>query len=60
MKTIELDLSSLDRNAFSLLGAFNRQARREGWTKEEIDSVLEEAKKGDYDHLVQTLMSHCE
>lgn len=31
-KTINLTLVGLDGNAFSLMGAFQRQARREGWT----------------------------
>lgn len=57
-KKINLDLVGLDGNAFSLMGAFQRQARREGWTQDEIDAVLTEAKSGDYDHLLFTLMEH--
>ena len=60
MKTISLDLVGLDGNAFSLMGAFSRQARREGWTKDEIGAVLSVAMDGDYDHLLCTLMEHCE
>ena len=59
-KRINLDLIGLDSNAFSLLAAFQKQARREKWTKEEIDAVLKEAKSGDYDHLLMTLDKHCE
>ena len=59
-KKIKLDLVGLDDNAFSLMGAFSRQARREHWTKEEIDEVINEAKSGDYDHLLCTLMDHCD
>ncbi|MBL7789380.1 MAG: hypothetical protein JNL75_06045 [Chitinophagales bacterium] len=59
-KTVNLDLVGVDANAFSILGAFGRQARREGWTKEEIDLVTEEAKTGDYDHLLAVIMNHCE
>jgi len=58
-KQITLELAGLDGNAFSLMGAFQRQAKREGWSKEEIDAVLEECKSGDYYHLLQTLMSYC-
>lgn len=59
-KTINLSLVGLDGNAFSLMGAFQRQARREGWTQEEIKTVLDECMSGDYDHLLVTLMQHCE
>ena len=40
--------------------AFARQARKEGWTKAEIDAVLNEAKSRDYDHLLCTLSAYCE
>ena len=59
-KKIKLELVGLDRNAFILMGAFSRQARREGWTKEEIEGVLKECRSGDYDNLLCTLMDHCE
>jgi len=59
-KTITLDLCELDGNAFSLMGAFRRQACKEGWTPDEISAVLAECMAGDYDHLRQTLMAHCE
>ena len=42
------------------MGAFRRQARREGWSQEEIDLVLEEAQSSNYDHLVATIVSYCE
>ncbi len=59
-KTISLKLVGLDGNAFSLLGAFSRQAKKEGWTEEEINAVLEEAQRDNYSHLVATLSDHCE
>ena len=59
-KKITLDLSDLDGNAFVLMGAFQKQAKREDWTQEEINEVLEECKKGDYNHLLQTLIKHTE
>ena len=58
-KYIELRLVGLDGNAFYLLGAFQRAARRQGWDKEDIQKVIEEAKAGNYDHLLFTLVSHC-
>jgi len=59
-KKVKLELVGLDGNAFFLLGAFQKQARREGWTPEEIKAVLDEARSGDYDHLLATLSDHCE
>lgn len=59
-KKVNLDLVGLNGNAFSLLGAFRRQAREDGWTQEEIDLVINEATSSDYDHLLFTLQSHCD
>lgn len=59
-KTVTLELVGLDGNAFSILGAFQRQARKEGWTAAEIKEVIDEAKKDDYNHLLSTIMDHCE
>lgn len=59
-KTVNLCLIGMDGNAFAIMGAFRRQAQREGWTKEEIYTVLEEAQKSDYNHLLSTIISHCE
>lgn len=58
-KKIKLKLVGLDGNAFSLMGAFQTQARREKWTSEEIKEVLDKAMSGDYDNLVATLSQHC-
>lgn len=59
MKKVNLDLVGLDGNAFSLMGAFSRQAKRDGWTRLEIDAVIKEAMSSNYDHLVAVLASHC-
>ncbi len=59
-KSVNLDLVGHNGNAFAIMGVFQRQARKEGWTQEEIDMVLEEAKSGDYNHLLATIMNHCE
>jgi hypothetical protein len=42
------------------MGAFGCQARREKWTQAEIDFVLEEAKKHDYNHAIATISDYCE
>ena len=59
-KTLDLELVGVDGNAYAIMGVFSRHARREGWTQEEIDLVLEEAQSGDYDHLLCTIMTYCE
>lgn len=57
-KTVELDLVGLNSNAFYLMGAFSKAARRQGWSSEEINLVLDECRSSDYDHLLQTLICH--
>lgn len=59
-KVLNLELVGVDGNAYAIMGVFSRQARREGWTQDEIDQVLEEAQSGDYDHLLSTIMTYCE
>ena len=59
-KTVNLDLVGTDGNAFAIMAVFQRQARREGWTPDEIKAVLKEAKSGDYNHLLATISNHCE
>lgn len=59
-KKVNLTLVGLDGNAFALMGAFQHQAKREGWTKEEINVVLTECKSSDYNNLLCVLMDHCE
>lgn len=58
-KKVTLELVGMDGNAFFLMGAFSRQAKKEGWTKEEIDTVLTDAKSSGYDHLLSVLIDHC-
>jgi len=56
-KKLNLELEGQDGNAFSLLGLFRKEAKKAGWTEDEIKKTTEEAMSGDYDHLLQTLMS---
>ena len=55
---IELDLVGLNGNAFSLMGAFQRAAREQSRTPEEIKAVMDDCTSGDYDHLLQVLVKH--
>lgn len=59
-RKIKLRLVGLDGNAFFLMGAFSQQAKREGWTKEDIEVVLKEVQSSDYNHLLATLADHCQ
>jgi len=59
-KTVNLDLIGVDGNAFMIMAVFRRQAQKEGWTPEEIEQVMTEAKSGDYVHLLATIENHCE
>lgn len=59
-KKVNLDLEGQDGNAFNLLGLFQRQARKEGWSPEEIKEVINDATSSDYDHLLRVLGRHCE
>lgn len=59
-KHVQLTLVGLNDNAYALMGAFDRAARRAKWPQADIDKVLAEAKSGNYDNLVATLAAHCE
>ena len=55
---VKLTLVGLDGNAFSLMGAFKSAARKQGWTADEVAAVTDECMKGDYNHLLCTLMDN--
>jgi len=59
-KKVQLDLVGLDGNAFALMAAFKFAARRQGWTGEEVNKVLDQMKGGDYNHLLCVLMDNTE
>lgn len=59
-KKVNLNLVGIDGNAFSIMASFKEQAKREGWTKEEINEVLDEAMSSDYNHLVYTISKYCD
>ena len=58
-KFVKLRLVGLDGNAFCLMGTFRYQAKKQGWTEEEIEKVIEECQSSDYRHLLSTLAAHC-
>jgi len=57
---IKGSLAGIDSNAFALMGHFRKLAERQGVLKKDIDNVLDEAMKNDYNHLLRTLDSHME
>ena len=59
-KTVTLELVGLDSSAGSIMGAFRSQARKEGWTADEIKAVIDKAMSGNYNQLLATIMEHCE
>ena len=59
-KPVKLNLLKCDGNAFFMMGAFSKAARKAKWTQVDIDKVLKECMAGDYDHLLQTLLRNTE
>lgn len=57
-KTVNTSLIGVNGNAYALMGHFQQHAIREGWTKEEIKLVLDQATSGNYDNLVGTLLMY--
>ncbi len=49
-------LVGTDGNAFAVLGACNRAAKKAGWTADEITTLQAEMMAGDYDHLLGVAM----
>ena len=58
MSDVKMTLEGIGSSAFMIMGVFSKNARRQGWTKKEIKAVIDECKSGDYDHLIQTIMSN--
>ncbi len=53
-----MQLLGIDGNAFSIIGSFQKNARKQGWTQEEIKSVVDEATNSDYNHLLVTILKY--
>ncbi len=54
----ELKLTGESGNAFAILGAAHKTARRAGWPEEQWERVRGDAMSGDYDHLLQVMMKY--
>lgn len=54
---VEVKMVGEDGNAYSILGRVARAMRREGISEDEINVFRAEAKSGDYNHLLATVMN---
>ena len=59
-KRVKMTLVGLDGNAFSLMGAFRKNAKRQNWSEDEIKVVIDKCMSGDYDNLLSTLIEYTE
>ena len=57
-KKVKMRLVGLDSNAFAIMGAFIREAKKQGWTHEESKAVIDEATSSDYTHLLATILKN--
>lgn len=55
---ITVSITTIDGNAFSIMGAVTKAMKRNGVPKEDIDAYFAEATSGNYDHLIQTSMRY--
>jgi hypothetical protein len=53
---VKVQLVGEDGNAFFILGKVGKALRRAGVPDDEVKQFFDEAKSGDYDHLLQTCM----
>jgi hypothetical protein len=53
-------LTGVDGNAFMIIGACHKAAKRAGWDAKRWDGVRAEMTGGDYDHLLATAQKHFE
>ena len=53
-KSMTVDCSGPDGNAFGLLALAEDIGRQMGWTDRQLDKCLTEMKSSDYEHLVHT------
>ncbi len=55
---VDVELVGTDGNAFALLSRCQTVARKGGIAQDQINEFLDEAQKGDYDHLLRTCMKY--
>jgi hypothetical protein len=60
MNKVKMSFAGVADNPYRTMTRFQYNARKQGWSQEEIDAVILEATSGDYDHLLQTIMRNIE
>ncbi|QTE21065.1 hypothetical protein [Polaribacter cellanae] len=59
-KMIDFDFRGFKGTTQAVLELFEHLAKQEGWSAEEIQTVISEATKhDDEDHLIATILEHC-
>lgn len=53
-----VQLTGESGNAFMILALCRKAMQKAGWTKDAVDAVIAEMQSSDYDHLLQTAMTH--
>lgn len=56
----KVKLVGTDGNAFAVIGACTKAAKRAGWDQGRISTIRSEMLSGDYDHVLQTAMKYFE
>lgn len=59
-RKVKGSFDGIDGNAFMLMGHFQKLARQQGFSKEWIQGILDDAMSSDYNHLVGILLMHME
>ena len=53
-----INIDEVDGNAFAVLATVQKALKKAGADEEHVRHYLEDAKDGDYDHLLQTSMKY--
>ena len=53
-KGIEIDLTGPQGNAYFLMGTASKLGRQLGWDRDEIEILLRQMRRSDYENLVNT------
>lgn len=57
-RTAPYTLVGQNSNAYNLLGGWADAATKNGWNKEDVDKVIEQATSSDYENLLRVLATH--
>ena len=58
MEKPKLKLIGKDGNAFFILARAQDSAKKAGWSKEQIDNFMQQARSGDYNNLLRACMDY--